>query len=237
MFHSAVLGAGVLCLALSAPAFSTQDSVLIDKSRIPAVAGEVSKFAPSGWKIEEQVAGDLNGDGLPDYSLKLVEDKPAKDQDDVATERARALVVVLAGKNGKLTRAAVADKLLQCTRCGGAFYGVVESPADVKVEKGVIVVEQDHGSRELTNTAYRFRYDSETQRFVLIGFDYSDSDRATAQVVTESTNYLTGVRKVSRDKGKRTLNSSTQIPRKKIFLDDVAYEKFEEDATKRLHLD
>jgi hypothetical protein len=237
MFHSAVLGAGVLCLALSAPAFSTQDSVLIDKSRIPAVAGEVSKFAPSGWKIEEQVAGDLNGDGLADYSLKLVEDKPAKDQDDVATERARALVVVLAGKDGKLTRAAVADKLLQCTRCGGAFYGVVESPADVKVEKGVIVVEQDHGSRELTNTAYRFRYDSETQRFVLIGFDYSDSDRATAQVVTESTNYLTGVRKVSRDKGKRTLNSSTQIPRKKIFLDDVAYEKFEEDVTRRLHLD
>jgi hypothetical protein len=236
VFRSAVWGAGVLCLALSAPAFSSQDSVLIDKSRIPAVASEVSKFAPSGWKIEEQVAGDLNGDGLPDYALKLVEDKPAKDQDDIANERARALVIVLAGRDGKLTRAAVADKLLQCTRCGGAFYGVVESPADVKIEKGVIVVDQDHGSRELTNTTYRFRYDSETQRFVLIGFDYSDSDRATAQVVTESTNYLTGLRKVSRDKGKRTLNS-TQIPRKKIFLDDIDYEKFEEDATKRLHLD
>jgi hypothetical protein len=237
MFRSVALGAGVLFLALSAPAFSSQDSVLIDKSRIPALAGDVNKIAPSGWKLEEQVTGDLNGDGLADYALKLVEDKPAKDKDDVATERARALVIVLQGKDGKLARAAVADKLLQCTRCGGAFYGIVESPAGVKIEKGVIVVEQDHGSRDLTNTTYRFRYDPDTQKFVLIGFDYADSDRMTAQVVTESTNYLTGVRKVSREKGKRTLTSSTQIPKKKIFLDDVDYEKFEEEAAKRLHLD
>jgi len=58
----------------------------------------------------------------------------------------------------------------------------------------------------------------------------------TAGQTTESTNYLTGVRKVSREKGKRTVSSSTQIPKKKIFLDDVDYEKFEQDAEKRLHL-
>lgn len=223
-------------MALAAPAFSSQDSVLIDKSRIPAVAGDVNKFAPSGWKIEEQVTGDLNGDGLPDHALKLVEDKPAKVQNDPAIERARALVVVLAEKDGKLTRAAVADKLLQCTRCGGALSGINESPAYVKIEKGVIIVEQGHGSRETADTAYRFRYDPETQRFVLIGFDYVGSDRMTAEEITESTNYLTGVRKVSRKKGKRTLTSSTQIPKKQVFLDNVDYEKFEEEAAKRLHL-
>jgi len=237
MFRNVVWGAGVLFLTLTAPAFSSQDSVLIDKTRIPAVAGDVNKFAPAGWKIEEQVTGDLNSDGLPDYALKLVEDKPAKDRDDVATERARALVIALVGKDGKLTRTAVADKLLQCTRCGGAFYGVVESPANVKIEKGIIIVDQDHGSREITNTTYRFRYDPDTQNVVLIGFDYADSDRATAQVVTESTNYLTGVRKVSRDKGNRTVHSTTQIPRKKIFIDQVDSEKFEDAAAKRLHLD
>jgi hypothetical protein len=237
MSRSVVSAAGVLFLALTAPAFSSQDSVLIDKTRIPAVAGNINKFAPSGWKIEEQVTGDLNGDGLPDYALKLVEDKPAKVQNDPATERARALVIALQGKDGKLTRAGVADKLLQCTRCGGALYGVVESPANVKIEKGVIIVDQDHGSRETTDTVYRFRYDPETQRIVLIGFDYVGSDRMTAGEITESTNYLTGVRKVSRKNGKRTLTSSTQIPKKKIFLDDVDYEKFEEAAAKRLHLD
>lgn len=236
MFPNVALAAGVLWVTLSGLGFAAQGPVLIDKSRIPAAAGNVREFVPTGWKIEEQVAGDLNGDGVPDFALKLVEDKPAKNPDDVATERARALVIALASNDGKLSRAGVADKLLQCTRCGGAFYGVVESPATVTIEKGSVLVEQDHGSRELTNTSYRFRYDADTQKLVLIGFDYAYADRMTAQVVSESTNYLTGVRKVARDKGEKTLRSSTRIPRTKIFLDQVDYERFEEDAAKRLGL-
>jgi hypothetical protein len=93
---------------------------LIDKSRIPVAADSIAKFVPAGWKIEEQLVGDLDGDSVPDYAVKLVEDKPAKDSDDVATERQRALLIVLQNAAGKLTRAAVADKLLQCTHCGGA---------------------------------------------------------------------------------------------------------------------
>src|SRR5262245_50311118 len=93
------------------------DRRLIDKNRIPAEAETIAAFVPRGWKIEEQVAGDLNGDSAPDYLLKLVEDKPAKDEEGVATERQRALVIVLQKQGGKLSRAAVADKLLQCTRC------------------------------------------------------------------------------------------------------------------------
>jgi hypothetical protein len=102
----------------------------------------------------------------------------------------------------------------------------------VKIEKGVIIVEQDHGSRDLTNTAYRFRYDADTQRFILIGFDFADTDRLTGKGVSESTNYLTGVRRVTRGKA---ITSST-ISRQKIFIEDVDYEKFEVDADKRLNL-
>lgn len=223
-----------LIVVLPSLSFAQDERVLIDKSRVPAEADNVGKFAPPGWKIEEQVSGDLNGDGLPDYALKLVEDKPAKDNDDVATERSRALVVVLQNKDGKLVRAGIADKLLQCTRCGGAFYGVVESPANVKIEKGAIVVDQDHGSRDLVNTTYRFRYDPETQRFILIGFDYADADRMTATVVSESTNYLTGARVVTR--GKRNIKTRSQIPKTKIYLEQIDYEKFEEDVGNRLNL-
>jgi hypothetical protein len=236
MFRNVALAAGVLCVALSGLVFAAQDPVLMDKSRIPALAGNVKEFVPPGWKIEDQLTGDLNGDAMPDHVLKLVEDKPAKDQDDVVTERARALVIALASKDGKLSRAGVADKLLQCTRCGGAFYGVVEAPANVEIDKGSIVVNQDHGSREFTNTTYRFRYDPDTQKFVLIGFDYAQADRMTAQVVSESSNYLTGVRKVARDTGEKTLHSSTRIPRTKIFLEQVDSEKFEAAVAKRLGL-
>lgn len=225
----------VFAITTTVTVASAQDSpVTINKSQIPPQASDVNKFVPRGWKIEEQLTGDLNGDSQADYVLKLVEDKAAKDAEGDPTERSRALVVALAGSGGTFMRAAVADRLLQCTRCGGAFYGVVESPAEVKIEKGIIVVEQDHGSRNLTNTTYRFRYDADSKRFILIGFDYADSDRLTAKVVSESTNYLTGVRKTTRDRGKREVTTTTQIPRTKIFLDQVNYEKFEEEADRRL---
>lgn len=216
------------------PALTQEDKVNIDKSRIPAVGGEVKDFVPPGWKIEEQVAGDLNGDSVPDYALKLVEDKPAKDKDDAATERQRALVIVLRNKDGKLSRAAVTDRLLQCTRCGGAFYGMMESPANVKIEKGVLIVEQDHGSREIGDETFRFRYETETGKFALIGFDYAYHDRLTAEAMAESTNYLTGVRKTFRGKGRRDSTSKTVVPRQKIYIEQVDDGKFEEAVTKRL---
>ena len=226
----------VVALLLLPPFCFGQEPSRIEKSRIPAEADRIQKFVPAGWKIEAQVTGDLNGDSVPDYAVKLVEDKPAKDSDDSAIERQRALVIVLQQQGGKLSRAAVADKLLQCTRCGGSFYGVSESPANVQIEKGVIVVDQDHGSRNLTNTYYRFRYEAGSRQFVLIGFDYADADRATAQVISESTNYLTGMRTVFRSKGNRDVKSSSKIPVKKTSIEQVDSDKFEEAAAKRLGL-
>src|SRR5947209_18857033 len=127
-FALSLLALFLACLIFPARSLAQEDRARIDKASIPAVAGAVNNFVPAGWKIEEQVAGDLNGDTVPDYALKLVEDKPAKDKDDTATERQRALVILLRNKDGKLARAAITDRLLQCTTRGGAFYGVVEAP-------------------------------------------------------------------------------------------------------------
>ena len=223
---------GVLIL-VSSSAFA-QEAGVLDPARVPAEGRDTKQFVPSGWKIEEQVAGDLNGDSLPDFALKLVEDKVEKNSEGDPTERGRALVIVLATADGKLKRAGVAEALLQCTRCGGAFYGVVEAPADVKIEKGTVVVNQEHGSRELSNITFRFRYDAATRRFILIGFDYATVDRLTANTVSESINYLTGVRVVQRGKGNRDTTSRTTVPKKKIFLENVKGDEFEEAATKRL---
>ena len=62
----------------------------------------------------------------------------------------------------------------------------------MKIDKNVIVVEQDHGSREVSETTYRFRYDPASQHFILIGFDYAERDRVNGKNASESTNYLTG---------------------------------------------
>jgi|GEM_PF-392830 len=226
----------VFAIIISATGSFAQDEPgTIDKSLVPKEGTEIGKFAPAGWKIEQQVSGDLNGDGLPDYALTLVEAKPDKNSEGDPTDRGRALVIVLA-RDGKFGRAGVADKLLQCTRCGGAFYGVVETPVEVTIEKGVVVVQQDHGSRNLTNTTYRFRHDPAGKQFVLIGFDYADADRATGKVVSESTNYSTGVRVTTRDRGKRAVKTRRVIPKTKTSFDSVDSEKVEEAAAKRLGL-
>lgn len=208
----------------------------VDKSRIPSEAKDVKEFVPPGWKIEEQVTGDLNGDAISDYALKLIEDKPAKTADEVANDRERALVIVLKNRDGKLSRAAVADKLLQCATCGGAFYGMLEAPANVQIKKGVLIVNQDHGSRQVTELTYRFRYEPEIRKFLLTGFDLVSRDRATGEMVSDSTNYLTGVRSTTRGKGKRDTTSRTSVSKEKIDIEQLNNEKFESDAIKRLKI-
>jgi hypothetical protein len=224
----------VLSVVCCAVAFAQEDRTFIDKSKIPAEGKNVGDFVPPGWKLEEQVTGDLNGDSVPDYALKLVEDKPPKNSDDIPNERQRALVIVFKEKDGHLNRGAVADRLLQCTSCGGAFYAAVEAPANVKIEKGVIIVEQDHGSREVTDTTYRFRYEPESKKFGLIGFDINSNDRLTGGTISESTNYLTGVRVVSRGKGNRVIPSRKTVPKEKVFIEEADNEQLEGKAVERL---
>jgi hypothetical protein len=223
-------------LFMAAMAFAQDDRGAIDKSKIPPTADKLSGFVPAGWKIEQQINGDVNADGVADNLLKLVEDKPSEDKEGVKIDRARALVVVLKGADGKLMNAAVADKLLQCTGCGGAFYGVVDAPADVKIEKGVIIVDQDHGSRTVSGMTFRFRFESATGKFLLIGFDYRSGDRATGDAASESTNYVTGARITiqSAGKGKKDSVTRSQVSKTKTYIDQVDYEKFEEEASSRV---
>jgi hypothetical protein len=226
----------VVAVLLLAPGLAQDRENQIDKSQIPAEADSVEKFVPHGWRIEERLIGDLNGDSIPDYALTMVEDRPAKDSDGFPTERQRALVILLQTAGGKLSRAAVADRLLICTRCGGTFYAFVETPANVQIQKGVIVVEQTHGSREVTEMSFKFRYDAASGQFILIGFDYVETDRLTAIVVSESTNYLTGVRIVTRSERGRDTKSRTAVAVKKTSIEQVVSGKFELAAAKRLGL-
>lgn len=237
--RSSLVVLAALFIFSTAPAnlFAQDEPTSIDISKVPATAANASGFVPEGWKIEEQVKGDVNGDGREDVLLKLVQDLPKTDPDGPGPDRARALIVVVKTSEGGWRNAAVADKLLQCTACGGAFYGVMDAPANVTIEKGVIVVSQDHGSREVTETTFRFRYDEQPEKFILIGFDYATRDRATGSVWTESTNYLTGKRITTTGKGKKNTTKTTQVAKTRSSIEEVDSDKFESDATHRLGLD
>lgn len=213
---------------------AVEEDIKLDRELVPETGANLIDFVPKGWKIEEEITGDVNADKVPDHLLALVEDKPAVDKDDMKINRNRALVIVLADKEGHLTRGAVASSLLQCTGCGGAFYGVLDAPAEVTIEKGVIVVNQEHGSRFVSNTTLRFRYSAGSNEFLLIGYDYGGRDRAEASVATESTNYTTGSRITYIGKGKKNVTTRSRAVKAKISIEDVDSEKLEEEASARM---
>ena len=232
-FASAVV---IFLTAFPLSAFAQDSKPVIDRSSLPESASGVKDFVPAGWKLEQDIIGDLNQDGVTDHALKLMEKGKSVSGEDTS-DKNRALIIVFGGKDGKMTLSSVSNSILQCGTCGGAFYGVVDAPSNVTISKGVLVIQQDHGSRWTTDLTYRFRYDEQPSMFILIGFDYVSNDRAAGGTSTESTNYLTGKRITTVSKNSKSTTKTAVINKMRYSLEEVDTEKFEEDATKRLGLD
>ncbi|MEP7219369.1 MAG: hypothetical protein ABI876_10655, partial [Bacteroidota bacterium] len=136
--------------------------------------------------------------------------------------------VLLHGKDGAYHRKGAATKLLCCTLCGGTLSDASGAGGLVTIVKGVIVVSQMGGSREMTTTTHRFRQDPTTGSFMLIGLDIANNDRLTGDWSSVSTSYLAGAQ-VSEShktdkKGKDILRSKTtkQVAKKQRTLESVA---------------
>lgn len=227
------------------------DYGFIDLKQVPLDGSSAQDFVPHGWKIKEQIDGDLNGDSKSDLVLTLIEDIP----DENNSDREPALVILLKTENGKWHRAGAADRLL-CRQCEPKELLKVS----VKIEGGVIVV-VDQGiemiQRDiLTNRTLRFRYDPGLQRFVLIAkdvenydTDYEDdakaktSDTSAAPAVnpcsmTANVDYLTGTETLTKRDGKAAPFSVKKGPVSisKKFIEDAEYwehgdEEFESPPT------
>jgi len=180
-------------------------------SQVPASVAKLTAFVPTGWKIEKQVNGDLNRDKVADAALVLVRSGKTKDANGYATARSRALVVAL--KNGRSwKRVGVNNSLLMGTRDGGAFWGMMETPVEVSIEKGILNVQQESGSRETSDSTHRFRYDARKRAFFLIGFEYKGNDRLTGGGRSVSSNFLTGASIIT-DYATGTSNPTTKKAR------------------------
>lgn len=220
----------LLMLSVS-PINEIQTGGQLDPAKLPLTAATANDFVPKGWMIENETIGDLNNDSIPDLAVTLVEQLPPGAKEIEVTgppERQRALLILFKTQNGKFQRVALANKVLLCTRCGGAFFGMVETPTNVEISKGVIIINQEYGSRELDKETFRFRYEPETKRFAFIGVDVSSHDRLTGENVVQSINFLTGFKLTTKTRiddrtgdEKRTLNKGQRIQRSKKYIEDV----------------
>lgn len=190
---------------------------------LPREAKALADFVPKGWSVAEQVTGDLNNDGIADIAAILVQGSPDKTPLEDEDESSRAVIVLLGRPDGKHALAGTNDKLLQCRGC----LGIKES-VGISIKKGVVVLDQYGGSREYTVEVWRFRYDPQSQRFVLIGRDIENADGALGTGTTESFNYLTGQKITEKyrydKKGERKIALSSkkeETPRKTPFMEDA----------------
>ena len=202
------------------------------EAHLPLTTATQSESVPPGWIIEAQIVGDLNGDKRADVALTLLQTN-ASTEEITFVERRRALLILLRQHDGQLRRAAFAERLLQCSTCGGAFYGVADASAKVTIVNGILIVKQERGSRNVVEQTFRFRYESRTDKFWLIGFDLADRDRATGALVEQSTNFLTGQRIVTKSQfdervQKYVKKSATKrtVGRDRISIELVEHEKF-----------
>jgi hypothetical protein len=222
-----------LLLSFNAAAGQDEARRSLDPKLMPAEGRSARDFVPRGWKLETDegvVTGDLNRDGAADAVLRLVEDAPVEAADGTLNTRYRALVVLLARPGGGFARAAVATKLLGCSLCHGVLGDPEGGNIQVEIKNGVLDVNQLSGSREATDLTLRFRHDAAAGRFLLIGAERSDYDRAAGGGTSTSTNYLTGVRvvkttRVGRGGRERTTSKTTRVPRARRYIEDVDYEQ------------
>ena len=233
MVQRQIVSAVAGLLLLSTPARWLTQDVRAAFEPLRVTASTPSESIPPGWTVEEQISGDLNGDGKADLALKLVQDQ-SRTEAAVPAARQRALVILLGGMSSQWRRAALATKLLQCTTCGGALYGTQEAPAQVAIVNRVLIVKQDHGSRNVVGQTFRFRYQAKLEKFLLIGVDLTDRDRANGALVEESTNFLNGQKLVTNSqfderlqKYRTKTSRRSRVPVRRIAIEDVDYEHYD----------
>ncbi|HEX8833518.1 MAG TPA: hypothetical protein VF719_04920 [Abditibacteriaceae bacterium] len=173
---------------------SAQDAKPLSSSLVATRADAPVLFAPRGWRIERQVNGDLNRDRVPDAALVLV-DNGAATVGGRPAPRQRALVVLVREGKG-FRRVGFNNTLLLGTRDGGVLYSGGITPVNVTIQRGVLHINQENGSRGVLDTTHKFRYDGKFH-IMLIGFDSVERDRLTGAARSISTNYSTGVQRTT----------------------------------------
>jgi hypothetical protein len=194
----------------------------LDPSRIPLTGEKVEDFVPAGWAHREHSDmaenWDLNSDDVPDTTIIIT---------DEVGDAQPALVVLFGTKDGKWRRAGVATRLI--TPGGLETFGMSDGP-QMEIKKGVLNVYQMivfNGLKDSEDYIHRFRYDPQTQRFLLIGADYKSYSRGDAHdSLLVSENYLTGdsISTVTHYRNYKASGSDVKHQRlahSKVFLEDA----------------
>lgn len=132
-------------------------SVIVINAQTTAikVPAEVRPFVESGTNPIALESADLNGDGTKDYILVLERESGLEmDEYDTPTNQ-RPLLILVRGKDKKLTEAKRNEKMVMCSQCGGIFGDPL---AGITVGKNTFTVNHYGGSAWRWTADYKFNY-------------------------------------------------------------------------------
>jgi hypothetical protein len=222
----------VLAAPSAAAASEPEPEVLEPEEAVQDIGEAVDTpggFAPPGWVVETQTTGRIDGDGIDDIVLQLIQRDRPMPSDAPPITRNRILVVALGKAGAGYRRVGIGAHLLQCTTCGGALYMGNAPPSDVKLDKGSIVVMQEAGSRVLSTQTWKLRCNAGCSRIVL--YQEIDGERDRVEGISSSTETDWGANtktirtyRASTPGGREVLVSTKTQPAKgAVYLEDIDY--------------
>jgi hypothetical protein len=153
-----------------------------------------SEFVPAGYRIFEEIYGDLNKDGVDDCVLIIKDTNKenfVNDEYRGELDRNRRGIVILFGKGGYYEVVLENKDCFSSENEDGGVYFAPELSVEI-TKKGSLCIHYAHGRYGWWR--YTFRY--QNNDFELIGFDNS-SDRGPVTEGMTSINFLTKKKKVS----------------------------------------
>ncbi|ROP77045.1 hypothetical protein EDF74_2706 [Stenotrophomonas rhizophila] len=188
--------AALLLTAL--PAFAQELRIPpVDYPVLPAHATRAEGFVPSGWRIEQQLRGDLNGDKREDLVLVLRQQDPRNivEHDGFGISpldsNPRMLAIAWATPDGYSL--AAQNHTLITRHEAPNLSDVFEEGAGVSIVRGTLQTTlfffSNAGSWSTGSASYTFRW--QAGAFALIGYDRSSMMRNSGQTESLSINYST----------------------------------------------
>jgi len=207
----------LLLACLFVGVFANAQELKIPKAHYPTLpksGSTVDDFVPKGWKIEMQAKGDLNSDGLEDVVFLLQEDNPKNivknsgSGEDILNTNPRILAIIFAESNERYSLA-LSNRTFIPRYTNPLISDYIESGA-ISVGKNVLLLNFSFPLIGASVANYGFTFRWQNNRFELIGYDSTETNRASLDTTDISINYSTRKAKIlcsnagSDEKGKVT---------------------------------
>lgn len=142
-------------------------------------------YIPENFQVLDSLAGDLNGDNIPDMILIL-----KTNNEELLPESSRPLIILTGNKSGSFDLRARNDSVVLCKNCGGVFGDPYQN---ITIGDGSFSIEHYGGSSWRWSRSVTFKFDPGSKKFFLqmdSGISYHTSNPDSTETIVHNKDYF-----------------------------------------------